>query len=202
MNSGQQTEGVPVDPVELAQAAVGQMFFACKANMTDLEIELWRREIDNHGPEVVTKFVLFWTCGGGQGNFMRAPRIDDFRRRMDPSFVSLEDALLILRREVSRVGPYADPAISDPGLKTAILEMGGWAKVCQDMPDASLDFEMRRFSDRFKSAWVQGESAVLRGQVPNQLLLGLVSAPKQLSLYPSYEQADDAEALPGPSTSS
>lgn len=202
MNSQRQSAAMDIDPVELAQTAVGQMFFACKASMTDLEVELWRREIEKFGPEVMTKFVMFWTCGGGQGNFMRAPRIDDFRRRMDPSFVSAEDALTILRREVSRVGPYSDPTITDAGLKTAILEMGGWAKVCHDMPDPSMDFEMRRFADRFKSAWVQGESAVLRDQVPVQPLLGLVSAPRQMSLLHSYERADDADALPGPSTSS
>lgn len=178
----------------IAREAVAQMFATTKTDMTEIEVGLWCNQIDDLGPEVMVRFVRFWTSGGGQGNFMRAPRIDDFRRRMDPNFVCVEDALAILRGEISRVGPYENPKITDQRLQVAVLEMGGWAKVCADMPDVSLDFETRRFADRFKTAWVQGEAAVLQGRVPAARLMGLVASPQQLGFTPQLDQIDDAAA--------
>lgn len=167
--------------VDTAREAVAQMFSMNKADMTAIEVNLWRSEITRLGAKAMLQFVKFWTSGGGQTSFRQAPRIDDFRRRMDPDFVSIDDALNILRREVGRVGPYSDPGLTDARLTVAVLEMGGWAKVCKDMPDASLDFESKRFAERFKSAWVMGEAAVLQERLPTQRLMGLIAAPKQLA---------------------
>lgn len=199
--------------VDIAREAVAQMFAMTKTDMTAIEANLWRSEITRLGPKVMLKFVQFWTSGGGQSSFRQAPRIDDFCRRMDPDFVSADDALNILRREIGRIGPYADPLFTDARLTVAVLDMGGWAKVCKDMPDASMDFESRRFAERFKSAWVMGESAVLQDRLPTQRLMGLIAAPNQLALAPSppfatFEFSDDSSpsfddaSLPSPATPS
>lgn len=154
------------DDIEKAGEAVAQLFSAAGKEMTSMEVALWLREIARFGARPVLQFAEFWMQGGGQSErFRQAPTIEDFRRRADPGYVSEHDALERLRLEVASCGPYAAPAIEDARLKAAVLLLGGWAKVCQDMPDASDEFAARRFAERFARIWVQAEGMALRGEV-------------------------------------
>ena len=182
--------------VELAREAVAQMFGVSKTDMTEVEVNMWRYEIDRCGPALMLKFVRFWIGGGGQGTFMRAPRIDDFLRRVDPEFVSADDALTLLRNLVRKIGPYSDPDISNAKLRLAVMELGGWAKVNQDLPDSSEEFASKRFAERFKTAWLQSEAAEIQGRLSCEPLLGIASEAKKQLVIQAYSVDTGAESNP------
>lgn len=169
-------------PDEVAQAveAVSQMFAQVKAEPTPAEAMLWADEIERIGPRAVMQFAQFWMSGGGQGGFLRAPRIADLRRFCDPTWSDEASALARLQTLVSHVGPYRAPLEADgmdARLAEAVRAMGGWARVCELMPDASDDYAFRTFEKRFSVAWQQAEARSVRGEVQNTPLLPIRSQP-------------------------
>lgn len=167
-----------VHELKLASELVSQLFTAMGKEMTTLEVNVWTRSIARYGPAAINAFAEFWIEGGGQGKFRRTPTIEDLRRRVDPDYCSAEDALEKLRAEVARSGPYVTPPIADERLKATVMLIGGWPKVCQDLPDAAEDFATRRFAERFASAWVQAEGKVMRGESFASPLIGLAHVPQ------------------------
>jgi hypothetical protein len=168
-----------------AAEAVSQLFTAAKADLTNIEANLWLREIDRLGPARMLSFVEFWASGEGQSSaFNRAPKVQDFLLRADPDYIGAEGALEKLRAEIASVGCWASPQIKDLRLIAAIGAMGGWAKVNQDCPDPSDDFAYKRFAERFRGAWIQAEAKQVQGKLDAPPLLGLIAAPTQLRLAP------------------
>lgn len=178
----------------IAGEGIAQLFATVKADLTSIEANLWIREITRLGPKLALSFTEFWMSGGGQGDYRRAPRIDDFLRRADPEHVSAEDALEVLRAEVARCGPYNTPKIENMKLKAAVVRLGGWAKVCLDMPEPSNDFAFKRFAERFRSAWIFSESLQVQNKLSDVPLLSLSAAPNQLLLSAGVSE----EVLPVP----
>lgn len=164
----------------IAAEAVSQLFSVANAEMTKIEANLWMREIERLGAPATLSFVEFWMTGGGQDSFRKAPKIDDFLTRADPHYVSASGALECLRREIQSFGPYLNPPIADPKLRATVAALGGWAKVCQDMPDPSEDFASRRFAERFRSAWTQSEALLVQKRLDPPPLQGLIDAPRQM----------------------
>lgn len=187
---------------ELAGEAVSQLFAVSKTDMTSLESTLWAREIQRIGPAAVMAFAEFWMMGGGSSSgHRRAPTINDFRTFTDPKFVSAATALDLLRAEVVQTGPYASPKITDSKLIEAVTHMGGWAKVCQDMPEPTEAFAWKRFGEVFNKAWTRSEGLQVQNRLAPQPLLGLIAAPRQLQRLPApHQEKDEAPALPAPST--
>lgn len=177
----------------VAAEAVSQLFSAANAEMTKIEANLWMCEIERLGPGATLSFVEYWMSGGGQDSFRRPPKIEDLLSRVDPHHVGSSGALEALRQEIQQYGPYVNPPIENKKLRATVLALGGWAKVCQDMPDASEDFASRRFSERFRAAWAQSEALAVQKRLSPTPLLGLVDAPRQLLPAVVIE-----EALPGP----
>lgn len=164
----------------LAAEVIGQMFSAVKADLTPVEVNLWTRELNRLGASVMLAFAEFWISGGGQGGYRKAPTIADFLKYSDPNYVSVESALEILRTNVASIGPYNDPKISDPKLQNAVVFMGGWVKVCDEMPDPADDFAWKRYADRFRLAFTQSEALQVQRRLSAQPLLGLFSSAQQL----------------------
>lgn len=158
-----------------AAEAVAQLASSCGKDLTAIEVNLWLREIARYGAGLTLAFVEFWASGGGQERFRRAPFIEDFKRRVDPNYISADDALDRLRQLVQACGPYASPQIEDQRLRQAIEILGGWPKVCGELPDASDDFGTRRYAERFAGVWVQAEGRVMRGESSTRPVLGLAS---------------------------
>lgn len=181
---------------QIAAESVSQLFSQAKAELTPIEASLWTREIDKFGPLAMLSFVEFWISGGGQNAYRRAPRLEDFWVRTDPNYVGAETAVEWLRAEVAKTGPYLNPEIADYRLRASIVRLGGWAKVCQDMPDPSDDFAYKRFTERFRAAWVYAEALQVQKKLDPPALLGLIAAPTQLLLV----AGDSSDvALPAPS---
>lgn len=188
-----------INDFRTASETVSQMFSAVnKAEMTVIESNLWSREIERLGPAALLSFAEFWMSGGGQGNYRRTPTIDDFMMRADPSYVNAATALDRLIEEVRRSGPYNNPTIEDLKLREAIARMGGWAKVCQDMPDPSSDFAFKRFSERFRAAWTHSEALQVQHKLNPPALLGLVASPGQIKLAWVAPESEVEVLLPGP----
>ena len=166
--------------LDAALEAVSQMFAQVKAEPTPAEAMLWADEIERLGPQAVQRFAVFWMSGGGQGNFLRAPRIEDLRRYCDPAWADEGLALERLKQMVVDCGPYQVPGAAqgmDERLAEAVRLLGGWPKVCEILPDASDDFAMRAFEKRFAVAWQQAQGRALRAALSHEPLRALGSAP-------------------------
>lgn len=180
----------------IAGESVAQTFSAAKAEMTQIEVNLWSREIQRLGAARVLSFVEFWIGGGAQGSFRRAPTIEDLLSYADPDFISPAQSLELLRSHVASCGPWSNPKIADQKMMEAIAHMGGWAKVCQDMPDPSDDFAYKRFGDRFRSAWSRSEALQVQRRLAPKPLLGLVADPNQLRLTAEAPEAEGTLPIP------
>lgn len=181
----------------IAGESIAQMFTSVRAEMTNIEVILWLRQIDRLGGARVMAFVEFWMSGGAQGSYRRVPTIEDLLSYADGEYVSAAQSLELLRQHVSSCGPWSNPDIKDAKLIEAISYLGGWAKVCQDMPDTSDDFAYKRFGERFKAAWSRSEALLVQKFLSPMPLLGLLESPGQLRLEAA--PADSAlQLLPTP----
>lgn len=157
---------------------VAQMFTQSKSVLTALEAQLWTMEIARLGPDRLLSFAAFWM--GGDAGVQRAPKVQDFRRYLDPGH--LDDGLAWERLVslVAGVGPYADPPNEDPRLLMAIQKLGGWVQVCLSMPDGADDYKLRQYRERFKGAWNSAQAASVQGVLDGvSRPLGLCSSPTQ-----------------------
>jgi len=188
--------------VAVAAEVVGQMFSQAQREITPVESSMWIVEIGRLGPERLLAFARFWMSGGGQTSsgqmFARVPRIDDFRRYADPSYIDEQRALELLYEIVRTVGAYADPNISDPRLRAAVHSMGGWARICQDMPSRTEDFAFKRFSDVFRQAWTVAQGMEVRGELAAPPLRGLIASPNQLRISAPADLAQADREVPAP----
>jgi hypothetical protein len=166
----------PIQQVEMALDAVSQAFAQVKAEPTPAEASLWAEEIDRLGPQPVLAFVRFWMSGGGQGGFLRAPRVDDARRFVDPEWMDAGTAMQKLVEMVSRVGPYRVPSASE-GMTTrladAVMVLGGWPHVCETLPAQNQEFAYRDFLKRFEDAWGRSQARALMGLVSSSPLAAI-----------------------------
>lgn len=166
---------------EAAILAVSQMFTQAKTDMTELEANLWATEIERLGCFSLISFAKFWISG--EAGVLRAPRIQDFRRYADPSSLNEELAFNTLYLKVGSCGPYSDPDFDDARLHAAVLELGGWVQVCQEIPSIGDDFRYKRYKDRFSTAWENAQAQCVQGKLSASVkALGLCSLPSQAAL--------------------
>lgn len=181
--------------LQKAYAAVGNAFSAAKAEATEAEIALWSEAIRRVGPDAALSFMGFWLSGGGQDKYARAPRVNDMLEFVDPNYVNAVTGLGQLRDLVASVGPYQSPNVLSPMLRAAVLRLGGWAKVCEDMPDPIDEFAWKRFQDRFELSWRYSEALAVQGLLNPPALIGLVDASQALPAVTHHTHA----AVAGPS---
>lgn len=131
-----------------ARHALIETFAYYKYQVTDFEASLWSRLIDEYGDEAVKAFLQAHVCAS---NF--APRIADAQKLLSPERGNEEAAFLRLMQEVKRSGPYADPAFADPALAAAVVHMGGWATVNEQLPDPHARFDFDAYQKRFQAAY-------------------------------------------------
>jgi hypothetical protein len=90
--------------------------------------------------------------------------------------VDPESAYAMLERLVRETGPYKEPQLDDPVMVQAILYMGGWVTLNEQMPDPQNGFAVKSFRERWDACFTQAVSAVrINGQLPTQPLLSLSS---------------------------
>lgn len=155
---------LPQNPAEML-AAMANMY---RYEMPDLEAVLWVNQVFNvYPPKAVMRALLaHMEAGTADSNFM--PKYGAIKKRLEPTrgFVDIVHA-------VSHGSPYVAPeSIKDPVLIQAIHEMGGWGKVCAEMPDGRerpIDFD--RYMKRFDAAITAATAAIqVRGAKPQPLI--------------------------------
>lgn len=134
----------PQTPAEL----LAEMASLYKYNMSDFEAMLWAAQVfECYPPEAVMRaLIAHMESGTNDANFM--PKYGAIKARLEPvrGFKEIESAVRI-------TGPYAVPDIKDPVVLAAINELGGWARVCSEMPDPTvrpIDFD--RYVKRVEAA--------------------------------------------------
>lgn len=137
--------------------------------MTNFEAIHWGRLIEEVGDEAVENYLLMHMRSGNEF----APKASAAFAALDPVGGDADSAFAELTKLVTKVGPYRAPPISQPVMKAAIIEMGGWAKVCETLPDPGVRFEFDAFRKRFLSAFKLATSDVLRNMAPTTPLIGL-----------------------------
>lgn len=186
----------PGAEVEAALDAVSQMFAQVKSEPTPAEAMLWAEEIERLGPQAVLRFARFWMAGGGQNGFMRAPRIVDLRRFVDPTWADEALALSRLQRLVQEAGPYRVPCAEDgmdEALAAAVQHLGGWVRVCEIMPDASDEHGLRQFERKFALAWQQVEGARVQARRLGSVQLQALGRSREAA-SPTEEASNSAPA--------
>lgn len=163
----------PQDESAMAAQAVAQLFSMAKQEMTPVESTLWLQQIGKFGPQTMLAFVAFWASGAGQGSYLRAPLVEDFLLRADPMHVGPQTVMAQLYDLVVNCGPYTAPTTKNMKLQSVIVSLGGWVKVCEDMPIPTDDFAWKNYEQRVKTALLQSEAKQVQLLLQPANLLGL-----------------------------
>lgn len=137
--------------VEVIQASVGDH------RLSSLEREMWNELITRFGDQAIIDYLRRHVSMSKY-----APHVSEALEFLGASN-SAASALLVLQREVQRVGSWQSPKFDDPAVAHAVSIMGGWEKVCQDLPDPSDRFAYGAFQERFEVALKAAQSEVTRG---------------------------------------
>lgn len=189
-------------PPEESIEALAQTLSAWRYEATEIEAAAWR-QIMIATP--VDRFKAYLSQHLLAGNGF-PPKPSDAARALQ-LVVDPDAAYVQLERLVREGGPYAEPAIDDAVMVQAILLMGGWVTLNEQMPDPQNTFAVKAFRERWTACFNQAVSAVrIRGEVPTQPLLSLstkrlasrqLAAPQRAAQLSSSGEAE----LPAPSRS-
>lgn len=154
--------GLPTTPAEM----LIEIARICKHDLSDFEALMWTTQIfECYPPEVVMRALrAHMESGTNDANFM--PKYGAIKARLEPvrGFVEIEHAV--------RTGnPYVAQQFNDPVLIQAIHQMGGWERVCAEMPDPRerpIDFS--QYVKRFEVALSAAKTKVeIHGMTPRPL---------------------------------
>jgi hypothetical protein len=150
-----------------AAQAVAQLFGSTGGAFTQVEALLWATEIHRLGPDLAMEFVRYWASGEHELKYKRTPTINDFLSRVDPEHLSAETGFAKLQEEVRLIGGWRSPAITNLKLLAAIERLGGWPKVCAELPSPTEDFALRAYAEKFALAWRHSEGLKMQGLLGN-----------------------------------
>jgi hypothetical protein len=159
-------QDVGIDLPSTPQELLAQMARMYKYELSDFEALLWTAQVFSVYPAqaVMRALMAHMESGTHDANFM--PRHGAIKAKLEPvvGFKEIEQA-------IKQVGPYQLPNITDPVLLTAIEQMGGWARVCNELPDPvvrPIDFD--RYVKRFEVAILAAKNQVqVQGHKPAKL---------------------------------
>lgn len=190
------------------EGLLAEMARLYRYDLSEFEATLWVTQVFNRYPSEAVMRALLAHMGSGGRDSAFMPKFGDILARLAPPLdvSSIVDA-------VKRFGPYKVPAITDPTLRLAIEKMGGWVRVCSEMPDSStrsIDFD--RYMKRLDAALAQARNAIeVHGaQAPQLACLGKpvpslghrerqtaqLAAPEQTKLLPGSVKHAAPEGKP------
>lgn len=140
--------------------------------MTELEVRLWMQVISEFGDQAVCNFLV-----NHVKTSVFAPKLADAQKALNPSGSNAVAAFEELGRVVSSIGPYLNPKFDDPAIAGAVLALGGWAKVNEQLPDPSARFDFEAYFKRFDALYQQSCASILTGHGFKGELLGLHNMP-------------------------
>lgn len=183
------------EDVEAAMAALADFAGARRYELTELEARMWLGFLERVDAVKFKRFLGVW---GLRSNFM--PTLADAARAL--GVVSTpEQSFEHVMRQVVSVGPYNTPEL-DANLRQAVTLMGGWARFCEDAPDASNEFAHTQFRKRFLDLYGQAQEQVEVQGIEPPVIRGLADASRErLALEmnkPASLPAPNVPALPVP----
>ena len=132
-----------------------------RVDMTDFAVGVWQRALEPYAIEAIERAFDAHARDPKAGSFM--PKPADLVRVLDGT---AEDRALIAWSKVlgaiQSVGGYSTVAFDDAAIHPAIVDLGGWVKVCEITMD-ELPFLQRRFTAAY--------AAHLRAGTPHAPLL-------------------------------
>ena len=167
MSHRRQDDGIsmPQSPAEML-SAMARMY---KYDLSEFEAILWTNQIfKSYEPEAVMRALLAHMEGPApDSNFM--PKYGVIKHKLEPTR-GIEDIVAAVRGG----SPYVAPAIKDPVLIQAIQQMGGWVKVCAEMPDPrEKPIDFGQYIKRFDAAVTAAVSKIGVQNIKPAPLLGI-----------------------------
>jgi len=158
-----------IDGMTDAKTVLAEVMGAYKNEMTSLEAALWMRMIEDFGDEAIVRFLIRHI---ETSSF--APKVNEAIAMLQPGRASSVAAFEELARGVKRFGPYVTPEFEDPAIAGAVLLLGGWVLVNEQLPDPKSRFDYDAFFKRFDAVYHQSCADLMLGRTcGNQALLGL-----------------------------
>lgn len=180
----------PTPPTECVEA-LSEVMGMYRYEASAFEGQVWQRIMCSVPAERFLRFLQQYVATSN--GF--PPKPNDATKALELT-IDPDGAYAKLERLVKDFGPYREPEIDDPVLVTAILYMGGWVTVNEQMPDPSAGFAVKNFRDRFNASFNQATNAVrIRNELPARALLSL-STPRTAPAPLLQHQA--APRLPEP----
>lgn len=156
-----------------AEQVLTDLARAKRYELSDVEATAWTQMVDAYGDDAVVRFVN-WHIRTSP--FF--PSVSAGYQFLSCGFGEPSAAMARLCEAVRDSGPYVSPDFrGDLPLGQAVLELGGWARVCELLPDPvarSMDFAV--FEKRFSDIYRRCVSKVAMGQVDTRALVGLADA--------------------------
>lgn len=160
----------------MALNALNEVMSYYRVKLTPFATEAWVACMEKFGARVVKDFLL--------QHMMTSkwpPTFEELHSAVG-AFGGADWAFERVACEVKRVGPYRAPDFGDaPEITYAIAEMGGWAKLCAEMPAPEQDrFGYEALQKRFALHYQSAKGLAFRGLLPDRPIRGLhaLSAPQ------------------------
>jgi hypothetical protein len=158
--------------VQAAMAALADFAGARRYELTELEARMWLGFVERVDADKFKRFLGVW---GLRSNFM--PTLADAARALGV-VATPEQSFEHVMRQVVLVGPYNTPEL-DANLRQAVTLMGGWARFCEEAPDASNEFAHTQFRKRFLELYGQAQAQVEIQGIEPPVIRGLADASRE-----------------------
>lgn len=138
--------------------------------LSELETLMWQQRIFSQFShrEIINALVAHME--GPRGSFF--PKYGEIR-----SILGKDTTQIDFERLVRSSSPYEAPEVENPVLRHAIVLLGGWVEVCQQMPDpVSRPIDYQHYMKRVDAAIVQAKHHVQVHGDPKHVLRGLSNA--------------------------
>lgn len=118
-------------------------------DLSDFESMLWMGEVfDVYPDKDIILALKHYMENGDQSRFM--PKYGDIKKLLETQ----DDTIQQLNLLVTRYGSYSTPPPEEisPLLLATIEQLGGWVKVCAEMPDSANGMQFSQYLKRAESA--------------------------------------------------
>lgn len=155
--------GLPTTGKEMLNAMCGMYGYT----LSRLEAAMWTLQVLHvySDEQIIRACIAHMESPPPASNFM--PKYGAIK-----SLIAPPPSFLHLERAVRQYGPYATPAIDDPVIVEAINQLGGWERVCAEMPDSSTQtIDFNQYMRRAETALVAARRRVsVEGAQPQRVL--------------------------------
>lgn len=180
----------PVTPN--ADKALVDVMAYYRRELTILEGIGWAKIINDFGDQAVVDFLL---AHMELNDF--APKLSEALKVFAPGRKNPTAAYEELQRAVREYGPYRSPIFADPALPRAVILMGGWLTVNEQLPPADGSFESGAYLKRFEAMYAQANSDVLFQREVNSKVCGIHDMSKPAGLLGHSSPALHTSHQPG-----